>query len=73
MTTRQIVSRSYQWPVLISRVAYFDQHPRPRQSRDADPLNDKLFVQPVTAIVAPPNLSVHKPAGNCAPRDDDRA
>jgi hypothetical protein len=37
------------------------------------PLSDKLFVQPVTAVVASPNLSTHKPAGNCASRDDDRA
>jgi len=36
-------------------------------------LRDEFFVQPVTAVVAPPNLSAHKPAGNCAPRDDDRA
>ena len=37
------------------------------------PLRDKFFVQPMTAVVAPPNLSAHKPAGNCASRDDDRA
>jgi hypothetical protein len=37
------------------------------------PLRDEFFVQPVTAVVAPPNLSAQKPAGNCAPRDDDCA
>jgi hypothetical protein len=37
------------------------------------PLSDEFFVSPGTAVVAPPNLSAHKPAGNCAPRDDDRA
>jgi hypothetical protein len=36
------------------------------------PLRDKFFVQPVTAVVASPNLSAHKPAGNCASGDDDR-
>ena len=35
-------------------------------------LNDEFFVQPVTAVVAPPNPSAHKPAGNCASWDDDR-
>ena len=29
---------------------------------------DKFFVQPTTTVVAPPNLSVHKPTGNCASR-----
>jgi hypothetical protein len=38
----------------------------------ATPLTE-FFVQPVTAAAAPPNLPAHKPAGNCAPRDDDRA
>src|ERR1700730_249744 len=41
--------------------------------RGRRPLNDKFFVQPVTAVVTSPNLSSHKPAGNCASRDDDRA
>src|ERR1700687_3028629 len=36
------------------------------------PLRDKFLVQPVTAVVAPPNLATHKPAGNCASRNDDR-
>jgi hypothetical protein len=36
------------------------------------PLRDKFFVQPTTAVVAPPNLAAHKPAGNCASGDDDR-
>ena len=35
------------------------------------PLCDKFFVQPATAVVAPPNLSAHQPAGNAASRHDD--
>jgi hypothetical protein len=35
------------------------------------PLCDKLFIQPATAVVAPPNLSAHQPAGNAASRHDD--
>src|SRR5712672_4258703 len=34
-------------------------------------LCDKFFVQPATAVVAPPNLSAHQPAGNAASRNDD--
>ena len=34
-------------------------------------LCDKFFVQPATAVVAPPNLSAHQPAGNAASRHDD--
>jgi hypothetical protein len=40
--------------------------------RGASSLRGKFLVQPVTAVVAPPNLSTHKPAGNCASRNDDR-
>src|SRR5258707_7611011 len=36
------------------------------------PLRAKFFVQPMTAVVAPPYLSAHKPTGNCASGDDDR-
>jgi len=36
------------------------------------PLRDEFLVQPVSAIVTPPNLSAHKPAGNCSSRNDDR-
>ena len=35
-------------------------------------LRAKFFVQPMTAVVAPPNLPAHKPTGNCASGDDDR-
>jgi hypothetical protein len=35
------------------------------------PLGPKFFVKPPTAIVTSPNLSAHKPAGNCAPGDND--
>jgi len=35
------------------------------------PLCDKLFVQPATAVVSPPNLSAHQPAGDAASRHDD--
>jgi len=41
-------------------------------ARDASSLRAKFLVQPVTAVVASPNLSTHKPAGNCASRNDDR-
>ena len=33
-------------------------------ARDASSLRGKFLVQPVTAVVAPSNLSTHKPAGN---------
>jgi hypothetical protein len=36
------------------------------------PLRDEFLVQPVSAVVTPPNLSAHKPAGNCSSRNDDR-
>src|ERR1700733_8817231 len=36
------------------------------------PLCDKFLVQPASAVVAPPNLSAHKPTGNCSSRNDDR-
>jgi hypothetical protein len=49
---------------------------RPDQGRKLTavrpPLYDKFFVQPVTAVVTSPNLSAHKPAGNCAPRYNHR-
>ena len=41
-------------------------------ARGAKPLRDIFFVQPMAAVVAPPNLSAHKPARNCASGDDDR-
>ena len=41
-------------------------------ARGGQPLRDKFFVQSMTAVVAPPNLSAHKPASNCASGDDDR-
>ncbi len=34
-------------------------------------LCDKFFVQPATAVVAPPDLSAHQPAGYAASRHDD--
>jgi hypothetical protein len=34
---------------------------------------DEFFVQPMTTIVTPPNLSAHKPTGDCASRYDDTA
>jgi len=34
-------------------------------------LLDKFFVQPATPVMSPPNLSVHKPTGNCASRYND--
>gem|GEM_PF-4992130 len=34
-------------------------------------LCDEFFVQPATAVVAPPNLSAHQPAGYAASRHDD--
>jgi len=43
-----------------------------RDRSRGQPLRDKFFVQPMTAVVASPNLSTHKPAGNCASGDDDR-
>jgi hypothetical protein len=36
------------------------------------PLRDDFFVQPATAVIASPNLSAYKPAGNCASGNDDR-
>ena len=42
-----------------------------RSYRRLRPLCDKFFVQPATAVVAPPNLSAHQPAGNAASRHDD--
>src|SRR5258707_9719025 len=41
-------------------------------ARDASSLRGKFLVQPVTAVVAPPNLSTHKPAGNCGSLNDGR-
>jgi hypothetical protein len=35
------------------------------------PLCDKLFVQPATAVVSPPNLSAHQPACDAASRHND--
>ena len=32
---------------------------------------DKFFVQPMTTVVTPPNLSAHKPTRNCASRYDN--
>jgi hypothetical protein len=32
---------------------------------------DKFLVQPATPVMSSPNLSVHKPAGNCASRYND--
>ena len=43
-----------------------------RDRSRGQPLRDKFFVQPMTAVVAPPNLSAHKPASNCASGNDDR-
>jgi hypothetical protein len=43
-----------------------------RDRSRGQPLRDTFFVQPMTAVVASPNLSAHKPAGNCASGDDDR-
>ena len=44
--------------------------PRGRH-RQLRALCDKFFVQPATAVVAPPNLSAHQPAGYAASRHDD--
>jgi hypothetical protein len=35
-------------------------------------LRNDFFVQPTSAVVAPPNLSVRKPTGNRPSRNDDR-
>jgi hypothetical protein len=45
-----------------------DRRDRSRANRYAP----KFFVQPMTAVVEPPNLPAHKPTGNCASGDDDR-
>ena len=42
-----------------------------RRHRRLRALCDKFFVQPATAVVAPPNLSAHQPAGYAASRHDD--
>lgn len=34
-------------------------------------LVEKFLVQPATPVMSPPNLSVHKPTGNCASRHND--
>jgi hypothetical protein len=48
-----------------------DHRPGEGRHRRLRPLCDKFFVQPATAVVAPPNLSAHQPAGNAASRHDD--
>ena len=35
------------------------------------PSGAKFLVEPPTAVVTSPNLSAHKPAGNCASGDND--
>ena len=46
---------------------------RPREVVIVDgvALRDEFLVPPAAAIVAPPNLSAHQPAGNAASRHDD--
>jgi hypothetical protein len=56
-----------------SRATSDSRYSKGRRGRSRrHPLRDKFLVQPVTAVVSPPNLSAHKSAGNCTSRDDDR-
>jgi hypothetical protein len=50
----------------------FDTDTRALDPVRTKPLRDKFFVQPMPAVVAPPNLSARKSAGNSASGDDDR-
>ena len=44
---------------------------RPREVVDGVALRDEFLVPPAAAVVAPPNLSAHQPAGYAASRHDD--